>query len=123
MTDSQRFHERGLIRIQSRGTIAAVLGHDDEIAEASIQLARAPQESNFAACVEMTDPALIADATGNRRIHDYHVSRFETRYLFPNVCYDRAALMTNTKGETHDLIPDSSLCVNSADRIRRCPLE
>ena len=51
---------------------------------------------------------MIAGATGDGRIDDYQISWFETRYLLPNVCHDRTTLLTNAKGETHDLIPDPS---------------
>jgi hypothetical protein len=74
-------------------------------------LARATQKPHFAACIELTESALIAGATGDGRIDDYQISRLETRYLLPNVCHDCTALMTNAKGETHDLIPDPSLRV------------
>jgi hypothetical protein len=59
----------------------------------------------------MPEPALVAGATEDGRIYDYQISRFETRYLFPNVRYDRTALMTNAKREMHNLVTDPSLCV------------
>jgi hypothetical protein len=59
----------------------------------------------------MTEAALIADATGDRWIHDYQISRFETRHLLPDVRHNRTAFVTNTKRETHNLISDPPLRV------------
>jgi hypothetical protein len=57
------------------------------------------------------DPALIARAAGNGRVHDYAISRLEARYLLPNLHHDCTALMTNAKREPYNLIADPSLRV------------
>jgi hypothetical protein len=59
----------------------------------------------------MTKPALIASAARDRRVHGDQIPGLEARYLLANIGYNRAALMPDRIGETHDLIPDSSLCV------------
>jgi hypothetical protein len=61
--------------------------------------------------VVITGPALIAGAAGDGWIHDYQISWLETCYLLPHILHDRATLMTNTKGETHDLVSNPPLSV------------
>jgi hypothetical protein len=61
--------------------------------------------------VVITGPALIAGAAGDGWVHDRQVPGLETRHLLPNVNHFGAALMTNAKGETDDLIPDPALRV------------
>jgi hypothetical protein len=59
----------------------------------------------------MSEAALIADATGDRWIHHYQISRLETRHLLPDVRHNRTAFVTNAKRETNNLISDPSLRV------------
>jgi hypothetical protein len=59
----------------------------------------------------MPGPALVAGTAGNRWIHNYHISGLETCYLLSHLLHDRTALVANTKGETHDLVPNPSLRV------------
>jgi hypothetical protein len=61
--------------------------------------------------VVITGSALVASAAGDGWIHDYQISGLDTRYLLPNVNHNCAALMTDTKRETDDLIPDPALRV------------
>ena len=111
VADGQWLHERSLIRSQSLGAIATILGHNHEIAQAPVQLARATQKPHCAARVVIAGPALIASAAGDGWIHDYHISGLETCYLPSHILHDCTTLMTNTKGETHDLVSDPSLSV------------
>jgi hypothetical protein len=59
----------------------------------------------------MTEPALIAGAAGDRRVHDHQIPGLQTSCPISDIFHHRAALMADAKGETHDLISDPSLSV------------
>jgi hypothetical protein len=59
----------------------------------------------------MTEPALIAVAAGDRRVHDHQISRLHTGCPISDIFHYRAALMANAKWEMHDLVSDPSLSV------------